>query len=352
MKRLLMTAILLGMVFRVALASADTLRIVPFSTSVSEEVFEKLASGVTSVTLTGIPAYPRGVTGLEKIYGKVKKDFIDLDYPRVVSAVQNAISLVSSNLKEMSEKNWNTTFRIMKIGALSAFAMRSYPQLDKILWNMVKWFPDRELKGRSISPDLYLRWRQVGEKVIRYRVDFDSPVSDVVIRVDGRMVKGMSDKVPVGVHQIVWHTPYEGNYFIKHIYSNSVVKIDTFPIPVSRIRKMVMEDGWCSKKLMSLFEDAGVDYPVLFVSATSPHYILVDPIVKGVILKGDYDVIDKINEVMESYSDSTYVPPLYCDWRTTPIYKKWWFYMGIGALVGGAAGVWYENMDGSAVVSW
>ena len=352
MKRLI-TILLISVSFALPLYSEEMLRVVPVSTDITAETYRIISREVTSATLTGIPTYPRGVSCLNLLYKEVKNSFVNMDYPSVVTKAQRAISTVSSNLREMTSADWENAYRILKIGALSAFAMRKYPILDKILWNMIKWFPDRELKGRAIPPDLHLRWRHISDKMVRYRVEFDTPVSYVTIKVNGREINGFTVSLPAGVHQIYWKTPYESQVMIKHIYSNSLIKLDIFPVPVGMIREVVMTEGWCSGKMEKLFEDTGINYPLLFVSSASPYFILVDPVLKGVILKGNEEILPGIDEIMTRYQETSFTPPLECSWVKKAFYQQWWFYLGIGAIAGGVgAGIWYQNLGGSVVVSW
>ncbi len=352
MKRIIVF-FLISLAASLSLHSEEVLRVVPVSTSIPEHTYLILSQQITSATLVGVPTYPRGVSTLNKLYSIEKRSFININYPSIVTEVQRGISIVSADLVNMTPADWNIAYNILEIGTISAFAMRKYPLLDKILWNMIKWFPEKELKGRAIPPDLYLRWRKINDGMVKYKVEFEAPVSDVIVRVDGREISNFTTTLPAGVHQIYWETPYEKQVVVKHIYSDTTIKLGVFPVPISKIREIVVAEGWCSGQLDKLFEDSGISYPILFIDTLQPHYVLADPVIGGIILEGGEEILPEIAQVIENYQNMNYVPSLTCKWEKIPFYEQWWFYMGIGAVVGGVgAGIWYHNLGGRVVVSW
>ena len=210
------------------------------------------------------------------------------------------------------------------------------------------------MEGKAIPPDLYLRWKEIKRKTIFVEVSFTMPVSDTIINFDGRVINGTIVKVPQGVHQIFWKTPYESGVIVRHLYSRSQIDIPEFPVDLNELKRVVLAHGWCSDDLKSFFELSEIDAPVLFINNFSPYLVLIDPSLGGVILEGD-NIFSEINSVLEEYDDPAYTPQLYCRWNKS-FYRSRWFYFGISAVIGGIVGGYqldrYIDNHNTVIISW
>ena len=333
------------------------LRVVPFSPSITEAEMLSLADKVTSASIRYYLSRPHGVKSLFEFYDSIKENFIALNYSEVSTTCTSALRTASSHLRDVAE--WETLHKILRFCAVTYFGMRESAKLDQVLWVLIRWFPDDNFSGKNIPPDLRLRWKKLRGEIPFYLVKFSSPVSGVTLEVDGRVVRGEEVKLPQGPHQIYWHTSYESDVFVKDIYAPIEIKLTPIPLDLTLLRSIVMEKGWCSRKIRDLFDYYSGESPLLFYSPDlQDRYALVDPVVKGVIIHGGDEVIPRLNEILEKMSSIEYVPPLSCSWKNPPFYKTWWFYMGIGILTGGGGygGYYLWKRDRSentgVILSW
>jgi len=357
MKKIL---IILYMFSTFSLYGEQSIKVVSFSRSISPSVIGKINSNLKGIKILGIPSYPTGVTLLNYYYKKIKENYSDFNYDKALRLSQKSVNVAKKNF--INIKQWELLEKIIKMQMVIAFGMRKNTDLDQAIWNYNRWFYYKELKGKNIPPDLYLKWKNLHDKGVTYELSFNSTVSDVVIQIDGRVIKSVNSRIflPQGVHRIYWFTPYESKVEVKEVFGNYKYKIDAFPINISKIREIVINDNWCSEKFDELFSTYSYEEYLLFVDTKlkKPFLIFVDTDIPGVITKGGYSVFNTIREVVTNFDDEYYSAPLLCKWETVPFYRKWWFYFGVGAIFGGGGYLGYEihekniEQNTGVIVDW